>query len=307
MHRTTDALYIVPAAGKGTRLGRLTEKRAKPAVAVSFDPLTGDITRMIDIPLGAIQQAGGSAIVTTHFAVDTLAFVKTYDNVTVVDDGGYITPLDSASRNRAIIEKSNASIIGIVPADYDIRTETLLALQTALRATNAAAVIMGTRYVEGHLHVRPVDRHGFVMPVGAKPHGYIADLGVHVIDKEWFTKRLKYCETGLDSIDIWDDFYRIHNPLAPILIFVPEEDRPWIDMGRPHLLRDTMYRLNGAQADAYGNIRFPGATLMPRSSNTIALPGSAGLSVFNDAIIPEGAIARYHSEILQVHTPAITT
>ena len=59
-------LSIVPAGGLGSRLRNLTVKQAKPSLPVAFDE--SGIVRMIDIPLRAVRELGGAAIVSRCYA-----------------------------------------------------------------------------------------------------------------------------------------------------------------------------------------------------------------------------------------------
>lgn len=296
----SELLCVVPAGGKGTRLGKLTEHQVKPSVPVAFDPASGEVTRMIDVPLEAIRQLGGTALVTTHYAAHSLEFVDNYDHAERVSDDGYITPIDSMVRNRRLFEVSRAVSVGIVPADARISMDSLAGLCDAMTNRGVAAAMLATNQLAGH-NTRPVNAHGIVVARGAEPDRRLADLGVHVFNKEWLLGRIDECGGGVDgSIDVWRDIYQIDDPVTDVVLYVPHDDRGWVDMGTPAQLQETIYALNMGQVDTNGNVVFPGAQLLGGSTRTVALPASSGLSVFHNAIIPENVTALTNYDVLEV-------
>lgn len=293
----SELLCIVPAAGRGTRLGRLTDQQAKPSVAVAFEPVNGDVTRMIDIPLAAIRQLGGVALVTTHYRAESLAFVENYNHVHSVGDNGFVTPIDSIAHNRPLIESSSASVIGIVPADARISSDTLAGMCNYMVDRGLVAAMLATEHLDGH-NVRPVNVHNIAISSSANPRRYLADLGLHVFDKRWLLNRIDECSDN-EGIDIWQDVYQIDNPVAEIGLYVPHHDNGLVDMGTPARLQQTIYELNADQVDANGNILFPNAKLFSGSTGVIALPNSTGLASFHNAIIPENMTAIVLNDVLE--------
>lgn len=294
----SDILFAVPAAGRGTRLGKLTEHQAKPSIPVGFDPVSGEVQRMIDIPLGAIQQLGGMALVSTHYAARSLDFVSAYGYTKMVDSDGSMTPIDCVAQNRRLVEVSQASLVGIVPADARATVGVLAGLRDFIEGRCIGAAILATEHVKGH-NVRPVDGHGVVLSGDVEPDRYLADLGVHMFDKAWLLGRIDAC--GVDAnIDVWEDIYQIDNPVTNIGLFVPPDDRGWVDMGTPSRLQDTIYELNARQIDANGNLLFPSAQLLANSTRTIGLPSSTGLSSFRNVIIPENMTADTAADVLEI-------
>lgn len=147
--RGADLLSLVPAGGKGERLGVLTAERAKPALATSFDN-EGNIQRMIDIPLEAIRHVGGAALVTTLFAAETLDFVNTYPFAVTKRELSIGSPVDSLITELELLKSSRASLIGIVPADACIEPETFEEMRCQLEKSGANALILATRHLDGH-------------------------------------------------------------------------------------------------------------------------------------------------------------
>ncbi len=296
----TDILCLMPAAGRGHRLGALTINKAKPAQAVSFDSSSGNIKRMIDLPLSAVKEVGGKAVVATFYRAASLDFISTYDHVKIVDDEGYMGSAESALRNIALIERSKASTICIVPADANLSAESLDEVCEKLKSSGAAAVILGSNTFEGN-NVRPVDRFGLVTPT--RMHRNIADLGIHALDKGWLIERLStFSKDKQDhhGPDIWDDIYNINAPTVDIVLHVPRRDPGWIDMGTPQHFRSIVYKLNNGMIDQRNNIVFPKANIKRQTCNTIALPGSIGALTLQNAIIPEDTIAHNYDEVLEI-------
>lgn len=186
--QSAEFLSLVPAGGMGTRLGALTQDRAKPALAIGFDR-SGNIRRMIDIPLEAIQQIGGAALVTTLFAAETLDFVNQYPYAKTRREYQTGSPIDSLLAELDLLEATKASIIGIIPGDAYIDSKMLKTMRDALEHSYANAAILATRHL-GHHHVRPIDKND-MMTTEEHQVGVLADLGVHLIKKNWLISRLK--------------------------------------------------------------------------------------------------------------------
>ncbi len=296
--RGADLLSLVPAGGKGERLGVLTAKRAKPALATSFDN-EGNIQRMIDIPLGAIRHVGGAALVTTLFASETLDFVNTYPFAITKRELTIGSPIDSLIAELELLKSSRASIVGIVPADACIEPEIFEEMQCQLERSSANALILASHHLDGH-NVWSVDRHG-MMTDSSHQADVVADLGIHLFKKDWLLERLTDCmnELEVSSIDIWKHLYCIDQPAAGLLLYVPKRDPVAVDMGTGSTFYKIVYRLNQKHADSSENIIFPSAALMHGSVNTIALPGSSAAIPLQRAIIPEECTAIEKLQTLQ--------
>jgi ADP-glucose pyrophosphorylase len=289
---------IVGVNGKGTRLGPLTAQQNKASLPVGFDSATGKVNRMVDVPLDAIHHIGGAALVTTHYAADTLSFVDTRDHAQRVPNHGYVSPIESIFQYRKVIEASGAVAIGIVPGDARISGDALAGLLEHREHMGVAAAMLATRHLAGN-DVVPVNKQGVVTPIDGEFNEIIAHLGVHVFDREWLLKRMDEVGAGpMHNVDIWDSIYRINNPITDVALYVSPDDRGWVDMGTPSHLQETIYDSNRDQVDVHGNIAFPGAHLTTGSTQTIALPGSTGLSDFRGVIIPEGVSARTLDDVV---------
>lgn len=163
--QSTKFLSLVPAGGMGTRLGILTARRAKPALAIGFDA-DGKVRRMIDVPLEAISNIGGAALVTTRFAPETLDFVNAYPNVQTRKEDTPGSPVDSLVGEIALLEATEASTIGIIPGDAYVTTEMLEEMYDAFDNGTADAAILATRHLKGH-NVRPISGSGLLTTHGS--------------------------------------------------------------------------------------------------------------------------------------------
>lgn len=290
-------LCLVPAGGLGSRLWPLTEDRTKPAVAISFND-NGEITRMVDIPLKAIWQAGGSALVSTLYQPESLAFVNNYEYAQTLKESRPSSPSDTLLEHRAILEKSKASTVGIIPGDTWIDEATLGGMWAAMDMAKADAAMLSTCHLGIH-NRHPIDSRGIITAKG-KGKGMLADLGVHLFRKDWLLSRLAVCaEVGQQRLlNIFDDIYNINNPAGKVLMYVPPNDQGWVDMGTPAAFHNAIFLLNQRHADRNGNIVFPGASIKLTSTKTIALPNSKAGLPLNAAIVPEGRSVESSDRVL---------
>jgi hypothetical protein len=279
-------LSIVPAGGLGSRLQSLTEKRAKPSLAVSFDE--NGILRMIDIPLRAVRELGGAAIVSRCYARETLDFVKQYDHVVTVTTCMEDSPIDTLLVHLPMIENSTAEHVGLIPGDTNISSRTLAEMRTMLDLLEVDAVLLATRYLPGH-NIRSVDEAGMLC-TPADEADRIGDLGIHMFRRDWLLGRLHECmrHDPDQPREVWGDIYDVENPKGRVYLYVPEDDLVDVDMGTPASFRRMIAELNAHHRDANGNIVFPGARIHPESIGCIALPGSMANEPLHQAIIPEG-------------------
>jgi len=284
----TDLLCVVPAGGEGTRLGPLTKEYAKPALAVGFDD-EGNIKRMIDIPLEAIRLIGGAAIVTTRYAAETLEFVDLYPYAQTRKETDSGSPIDSLIGELEVLESSQATVVGIVPGDARVTAEMLESMNNSLNSSMATAAILATRFLKGH-NVRPIDKRG-MMTRSADASDYVADLGVHIMRKEWLVDELKRrVSKGLRG-DVWD-LYCVEDPVTDVLLHIPEQDPIVIDMGTGAALHSLLLNLNSSHIDGHGNVLFPGADATSNTYDTIALPASTIKIPLSRAIVPENIIVQ---------------
>jgi hypothetical protein len=292
-------LSIVPAGGLGTRLKKLTEKRAKPSLPVTFDT-HGNIVRMIDVPLRAIEKAGGAALVSRCFARETLDFVESYGHVVTVTSCHDDSPIDTLISHLPLIDNSTAEHVGLIPGDTNITSETLQEMRRMLDETGADAVLLATRYLPGH-NIRSINENGMLCRDGEGVER-IGDLGVHIFRREWLKERLHEClRRGTDdSKEVWNDIYDVTSPKGRIYLHVPRQDLIDVDMGTPDLLHRTLLRFNSAYQDALGNIVFPGASLHPASRECVAFPGSRSAEPLQRAIIPEDQTVETFEDYLTV-------
>lgn len=293
--RDAEFLSLVPAGGMGTRLGPLTAERAKPAVAISFDA-EGNVDRMIDVPLRAINRLGGVALVSTRFAAETLDFVDEYPYAQTRRETEEGSPIDSLSNELPLLETSNAPIVGIVPGDAYITPEMLEEMYAAFSKSNADAAILATRHLEGH-NVRPVDRHN-LMTTPDKATDYVADLGIHLMNKDWLVEQLKQLSAQDERSDVWG-LYGVDKPKADVLLHVPEDDPVGVDMGTGKAFHTVVSRLNAKHADRSGNIVFPGAKIGPNATETIALPASSTQLPLKKVTMPEGQEIQSLEQVLE--------
>lgn len=282
-----DWLGIVPAGGLGTRLGRLTESQAKPSLPVAFDE-NGEIIRMIDIPLTAIQATGGGALVSLCYAAESLEFIQKYDHIDTVSSRIDDSPIDTLLRHLPLIEATRAEHIGLIPGDTDIAPATIEEMRILLDVTGVDAVLLATRQLEGH-NVRSVDRAGMLC-TPHREYERIGDMGIHMFNRTWLLERLHACLAANPNSprEVWNDIYNVKNPAGKVYLYVPERDLIDVDMGTPELFKKTILKRNGHLRDANGNIIFPGAQLHPKSRHTVALPGSRAVIPVANAILPEG-------------------
>jgi len=278
-------LSIVPAGGLGSRLRNLTAKRAKPALAIAFDGQ--EILRMIDIPLRAVQESGGSAIVSRCFASETLDFVKQYDHVVTVTTCMEDSPIDTLLVRLPLIEDSTADHIGLIPGDTNISSRTLNEMRSLLVEKQVDAVLLATRYLPGH-NVRSVNKDGLLCSATDEEER-IGDLGVHMFRRDWLLERLRECirQDPDQPREVWGDIYDVEKPKGRVFLYVPDEDLVDVDMGTPTSFEKTVRELNQSRQDANGNIVFPGASIHPDSDGCIALPNSIAKAPLSRAIIPE--------------------
>lgn len=293
-----DFLSLVPAGGFGSRLGCLTTEQAKPSLAVSFTD-DGEVIRMIDIPLKAIRGMGGAALVSTFYAPHSLDFVNEYPSVKTCRDRGPCTPIDTLLANLALLQSSDASVIGIVPGDTYITASMLEGMRTALEKSGADAAILSTRKLDGH-NVRNVDNYS-IATTQEGACDKVADLGVHFMRRDWLLANLaRYDPDQINlSVDIWNDLYTIEDPSATILMHVPEDDPEHVDMGTPASFHKLVTQLNKVRADGNENVVFPYARISGRSVRTIALPQSSSTCDLNRAVVPEGKNVCSESETLK--------
>lgn len=279
-------LCIVPAGGLGSRLRSLTEKRAKPSLAISFDD-TG-ITRMIDIPLRAVRDLGGAAIVSRCYARETLDFVKDYDHVVTVTTCMEDSPIDTLLAHLKKIENSTAEHIGLIPGDTNISSRTIAEMRTMLDLLDVDAVLLATRYLPGH-NIRSIDEAGMLCAPNREAER-IGDLGIHMFRREWLLERLRACLRHDPNLprEVWCDIYDVNDPKGKVYLYVPEQDLVDVDMGTPSAFYRTITEFNAHHQDANGNIVFPGASIHPDSVGCIALPGGRADVPLQQAIVPEG-------------------
>jgi hypothetical protein len=291
-------LSIVPAGGMGTRLGKLTERRAKPSQAVAYDE-NGEITRMIDIPLRAIRDIGGAAIVSRCYAAETLDFVRQYDHVEIVRSCSADSPIDTLLVHLSILEDSTAEHIGLIPADANISSQILEKMRVILDTTGMDAVLLATRHLEGH-NIRRVDENG-LMCAPSEGVESIGDMGVHIFRRDWLLQRLHTCfDDDPDAPrEVWNDIYDVNDLKGRVYLYVPNDDLKQIDMGTPAAFRQVVEELNASRRDENGNIIFPGAELHPESVDCIALPGSFATAALSKVIVPEKTTVYSPSDCLE--------
>jgi hypothetical protein len=289
-------LSIVPAGGLGSRLRNLTEKRAKPALAIAFEGQ--EILRMIDVPLRAVQALNGAAIVSRCFARETLDFVKQYEHVVTVTTCMEDSPIDTLLVHLPLIENSTAEHIGLIPGDTNISADTLREMRALLDAEPVDAVLLATRYLPGH-NIRSVDGAGMLCATRNEVER-IGDLGVHMFRRRWLLERLHDClrRNPDEPREVWNDIYDVEEPKGRVLLYVPEEDLIDVDMGIPTSFQKTVREFNAGHQDANGNIVFPGASLHPDSVGCIALPNSISTTPLKQAIIPEGVTVAVSEDYL---------
>ncbi len=293
-----ELVCLVPAGGYGSRLGRLTEKHAKPSLPVAYDA-DGEITRMVDIPLEAIRMIGGKAVVTTFFAAHSLQFVSSYEHVTILRESGLSTSADMLLNMREDLQESGAETTGIIPGDARISAAQISDLYEAHIKSKADATLLATHHTAGH-NIRHVDQNGMMVDDGAAV-GDSADLGIHLINTEWLLDRLTACSDRPEGVDIWDDVYDVGQPAGNILLHVPADDKGWVDMGTPVAYFDTVTDLNSQHANRRANIVFPGARLLnPDTTHTIALPNSSSELQHSFAILPEDTVVTSSDQTLQL-------
>lgn len=293
-----ELLCVVPAGGLGSRLGELTVDRAKPSLAISFNR-DGEVRRMIDVPLQTIRELGGAALVSLLYAPESLSFVDDYPHAETVLECRPGGPVDTMLEHLDLLEASRASVIGIVPGDAYVDQDMLEGMKAALERSHANAAILSTRHLEGH-NVRPITQHG-IMTTARNGTDFIADLGVHMIKREWLIDRLRHFqpEAANRSIDIWSDIYSVSDPATDILMYVPPADPVWIDMGTGPAFHRMVSELNRVHSDASGNVVFPGARIANVSSQTVALPNSFSPYPLDRVIIPEGRNIATSDEVLK--------
>lgn len=292
----TDAefLSLVPAGGMGTRLGVLTAARAKPALAIGFSH-EGYIERMIDVPLRAIRQLGGAALVSTKFAADTLNFVDEYSYAQTRREAEIGSPIDTLVNELPLLEASKSPVVGIIPGDAYITPEMLEGMHTVFTRSAADAMILATRHLEGH-NVRSVDGNN-LMTTPDKAADRVADLGVHLLKREWLLEQLKQLtEQGVRS-DVWG-LYGVDRPKANVLLHVPKHDTVAIDMGTGEAFHSIVSQHNARHADRHGNIVFPGAKLGAYSTETVALPSSTTSIPLKRVTVPEGTTVHSMDQVL---------
>lgn len=280
-------LSIVPAGGLGSRLRNLTVKQAKPSLPVAFDE--DGIVRMIDIPLRAVRELGGAAIVSRCYARETLDFVKEYDHVVTVTTCMEDSPIDTLLVHLRMIENSTAEHVGLIPGDTNISSSTLAEMRTMLDLLEVDAVLLATRYLPGH-NIRSVNEEGMLCTSDSEAER-IGDLGIHMFRREWLLERLRACLNHDPDLprEVWGDIYDVNDPKGRVYLYVPEQDLVDVDMGTPASFKRTIAEMNAHRRDANGNIIFPGAQIHPESVGCIALPGSRADEPLQQAIIPEGA------------------
>lgn len=281
-----DLFCVVPSGGLGSRLGPLTTDRAKPSIALRFDN-DGHIERMIDVPLRAIKAVGGVALVSTFFAAESLDFVKEYDHVSTVHETRPGGPVNTLLDSMEVLERSPSSFVGVIAGDTWIEEGVLTDMQTTLDTTGCDAIILSTQNKEGH-NVRPITRTG-LMCSSEQGVDTIADLGVHMLRKDWLLSRLSLLDETqrAQPLDIWNDIYHVSKPIGDILMHTPSFKFNWVDMGTIPALYRVIYDLNVRNTDKQSNIVFPGGKINSASSQTVALPNGISELILNRAIIPE--------------------
>lgn len=293
----SEACFLVAASGYGTRLRPLTADKAKPSLAVSFNR-EGAIERMIDIPLNAVRELGGYAIVTSFYAPESLDFVKEYPQTEVASNEPCLSYVDTLAKLLKNDEFLEVKTVGIVPGDTLISPSQLQDLYEAHQNFGANATILATQTLADH-YVRPVDKHG-MMVAAELSTDRIADLGVHLIDREWLTSRIGSVASEIVNTDLWKDIYNVADPPEGIMLHVPTQDNGWVDMGTPSAFYKTVMTRNETRADCNNNIIFPGASLCNNSSETIALPKSRSTHPHTRAILPEDASNPTGESILKI-------
>jgi glucose-1-phosphate adenylyltransferase len=182
MNGATKVLTLVMAGGKGTRLGPLTQERAKPAV-----PFGGKY-KLIDFVLSNLVNSGLYSIyVLTQFKSQPLAehirnawafgtiqrdhFISTVPAQMRVGESWYRGTADSIYQNMCLIEEQRPDLVAIFAGDHVYRMDVAQMLRYHAQREADVTVAVVPRPVEqcSHLGVVHVDDYFRIVGFEEKP------------------------------------------------------------------------------------------------------------------------------------------
>ncbi|MDR3415079.1 MAG: sugar phosphate nucleotidyltransferase [Nevskia sp.] len=249
-----DTLALVLAGGRGTRLGSLTARRAKPAV-----PIAGKY-RIIDFTLSNCLNSGISQIgvLTQYMAHSLLPHLQSWNSSREVsiralparDGSEYLGTADAVYQNRDLIRTRMPAHVVVLAADHVYKMDYAAMLEAHLQRRAQvtvgcvevpveAAREFGVMAVDGHGRIRAfAEKPQCPQPIPGKPGRALASMGIYIFDTAFLLKALDEDAARQGSSrdfgkDVIPDAvararvyaYRLHD------LHRPEQDGYWRDVG----------------------------------------------------------------------------
>ncbi|MDT0497516.1 sugar phosphate nucleotidyltransferase [Algiphilus sp. W345] len=202
-------LALVLAGGRGTRLGTLTERRAKPAVSIAGQH------RIIDFTLSNCRNSGISEVgVLTQYMAGTLASHlqawrssgadgETIRTLAAHGENSYAGTADAVCQNRDVIRSLAPSHVLVLAADHVYKMDYAAMLADHLRhdarltvgcveVPLAEASGFGVIEVDSEQRLRGfVEKPPFPRPIPGKPDRALASMGIYLFDTGLLLDRLE--------------------------------------------------------------------------------------------------------------------
>lgn len=193
---------LVLAGGRGSRLGALTDRRAKPAV-----PIAGR-HRIIDFTLSNCVNSGiaNIGVLTQYLAGTLVPHLSAWGarhrghlirNLPAHSSDGYKGTADAVHQNRDVIRSRSAAQVLILAADHVYRMDYAAMLETHLQSGAqltvgcvevplAAAREFGVMQTDGSGRVRSfVEKPECPGPIPGQPERALASMGIYLFDTEF--------------------------------------------------------------------------------------------------------------------------
>ncbi len=202
-------LALVLAGGRGTRLGALTERRAKPAVSIAGQH------RIIDFTLSNCRNSGISEVgVLTQYMAGTLAphlqawrssgaDGEAIHTLAAHGDDSYAGTADAIYQNRDVIRSLAPSHVLVLAADHVYKMDYAAMLADHLRrgarltvgcveVPLAEASGFGVIEIDSEQRLRGfVEKPPLPRPIPGKPDRALASMGIYLFDTRLLMERLE--------------------------------------------------------------------------------------------------------------------
>lgn len=220
---TRSTMAMIMAGGRGTRLGALTETRAKPAT-----PFGGKF-RIIDFPLSNCVNSGiRQVFVLTQYKAHSLIqhiqrgwgylrgefgeFIQIIPAQQQIDENWYKGTADSIYQNLDLIREHSPEHVLILAGDHIYKMDygPMIAFHTENNADITVGVIQVPLHEATGFGVMSLDaEHRIVrfdekpvnpQPVPGNPEAAMASMGIYVFDRDFLIKTLEADATDPESV-----------------------------------------------------------------------------------------------------------